>query len=316
MGPALSVDSTAQLKEYLREHGLAMQKRFGQNFLINRDAQKTLIGALELREGETVWEIGAGLGTMTALLLKAGARVRAFEIDSGFCAALREIFAAEKNFTLVEGDVLKTAFENSAGAAEGAAIEGAGSAATSAGVKLLGNLPYNIGARLLALFIENNIFFKKIAVTVQREVALRIAGTPGSKNYSSISVLCGYYYNIKLSSVLKGGSFYPAPNVDSQIVIFTLKEEAQKRQERPECFARLVRALFASRRKTVKNNLRVFLQNELVRHVSAENAQSASPTKEINHTADALLAQCSIKENERAENLSIEDFYNLSAAAG
>jgi len=295
------VDSACRLKDFLRGRGLAAQKRYGQNFLINSGARKTLIDSLELSEGEEVWEIGAGLGTMTSLLLKAKAKVKAFEIDAGFCAALRDFFSGEKDFSLIEGDVIKTAFEEAKG--------------IKTPVKLLGNLPYNIGARILALFIENNILFKKIAVTVQREVAERIASPPGSKNYSSLSVVCGLHYNIKLSSVLSGNSFYPVPNVDSRIVVFSLKEKTEKP---PECFFRLVRTLFASRRKTVKNNLKTFLKNEFDDRRNEQHRGITGALKtsgEIDALSEALLSECSIKETGRAENLSVRHFLTLAGLA-
>ena len=104
----LDYDSPNALKAFLEERNLAMQKKFGQNFLINSRARKSLIDSLDIEEGTTVWEIGPGLGAMTSEILNRGAELTAFEIDHGFSAVLKELFADKTNFKLIEGDVLKT----------------------------------------------------------------------------------------------------------------------------------------------------------------------------------------------------------------
>jgi 16S rRNA (adenine1518-N6/adenine1519-N6)-dimethyltransferase len=266
-----------------------MRKKYGQNFLINPGIRQSLVDALSPDTGEDaeVWEIGAGLGAMTALLLKRGFSVRAFEIDSGFTAVLKQLFAEEKKFSLVEGDVLKTWPEAcSAGPDEKAAPF------------LLGNLPYNIAAALLAGFIEKGRFFKRMVVTVQREVALRMASAPGDANYSSFSVLCATAYTVKQLMVIKSASFYPRPNVDSRGVLFELKKDLSSY---PPVFYPLLRALFASRRKMIKNNLEVFL--------AGRGAALNAP-----EIARAALTQCGLTGNERAETLDCAAFAALAKA--
>jgi ribosomal RNA small subunit methyltransferase A len=186
-----------------------------------------------------VWEIGGGLGAMTSGLLERGAELTVFEIDSGFAGVLRDFFGAREGFTLVEGDALKT-WRN-----------------FPPGDYLFGNLPYTIGAALLADFIEKNRFFRRMVVTVQKEVARRMAARPGSKDYSSFSVLCGSVYTITPLLVMKGASFYPEPRVDSQGVRLDLRTDRNPAAY-PVYFRPLLRCLFASRRKTVKNNLESF----------------------------------------------------------
>jgi len=267
------------LRAFLDENGLGMRKKFGQNFLLNPDVRTALVRALDAQPGESVWEIGPGLGAMTALLLEHGLRVHAFEIDSGFARALREIFAANAGFTLVEGDVLKTW------------------PGEPAAPYLLGNLPYNIAATLLCDLIEQGRYFKRIVVTVQREVARRMAAAPGSADYSSFSVLCASAYQVKPLMVIKGASFYPKPNVDSQAVLLERRDDARTR---PACLYPLVRGLFASRRKTIKNNLTAFL-------ASRGNAAASIAT-----TAAAALEKSALDGNRRAEELSLEDFEVLA----
>jgi 16S rRNA (adenine1518-N6/adenine1519-N6)-dimethyltransferase len=269
----INYNSAAALKTFLAENGLGMRKKFGQNFLINPGVRQSLVRALSAQAGEDVWEIGPGLGAMTSLLLEQGLFVRAFELDPGFAHVLRNIFSDNAKFTLVEGDALKTWF-------------------TQPGSPyLLGNLPYNIAAVLLADFIEKGRFFKRMIVTVQREVARRMAAIPGSADYSSFSVLCASAYRVKPLMVIKGASFYPKPNVDSQAVLLELKEAAQTR---PACFYPLVRQLFSSRRKTIKNNLTGFF------------TQSGADM------ATEVLEKTALNGGRRAENLTLDDFMALA----
>lgn len=278
----IQYDSPAALRAFLDKHGLGMRKQFGQNFLINPAARTRLVEALGIQPGDEVWEIGAGLGAMTKELLDREAAVKAFEIDDGFIKILKGLFGENPRFSLIEGDALKT-------------WRSAGS-----GSYLLGNLPYNIGARLLSVLIEENRLFTRMVVTVQREVAQRMIAQSGSKDYSSFSVLCASAYTITPLMVLKGPSFYPAPHVDSQGVGLALRTDTNP-QAYPSCFHSLVRRLFASRRKTLKNNLQSFLSSSIM-----SNDPSAA--------ALGALNQCGISADARAEMLELEDFIALAQA--
>jgi 16S rRNA (adenine1518-N6/adenine1519-N6)-dimethyltransferase len=261
----------------------------GQNFLINGRARRQLLDALAIEPGDRVWEIGPGLGAMTAGLLERGADLSAFELDRGFIAALEEFFGGRRGFTLIPGDVFKT------WPAAWAALGGADAPL------LLGNLPYNIAAALLADFIERNCFFKRMVVTVQREVARRMIARPGTADYSSFSVLCASAYAVAPLMVLKGASFYPAPKVDSQGVRLDLRSDIDPAGYAP-AFKPLVRALFSSRRKTIKNNL----QNYLNSHILTDGGSR--------DLALDLLEQIGVSPNERAENLGLDELSALAAA--
>lgn len=282
----LNYDSPQNLRAFLDARGLGMRKKFGQNFLINPTARQKLVDALEMEENAAVWEVGPGLGAMTSALLERDVRITAFEIDEGFCAALRELFGGNPHFTLIEGDVLKTW--------RTADTDG------NKAAYLLGNLPYTIAATLLADLIEKNHFFKRMTVTVQKEVADRITAKPGSGNYSSFTVLCASAYTVKPLMTLKGASFYPVPHVDSQAVRFDLRTDRDPAAY-PPLFRPIVRALFSSRRKTLKNNLTAF-------------AASRGAAEDAGTRACEALRKCGIPENERAENLSLDDFVKLSEA--
>ncbi|AEE16726.1 16S rRNA (adenine(1518)-N(6)/adenine(1519)-N(6))-dimethyltransferase RsmA [Treponema brennaborense] len=277
--PPPDYDSPAALKKFLDENGMAMQKKFGQNFLINGNARVRLIDTLDIGAGSTVWEVGPGLGAMTKEILSRGAKLTVFEIDRGFASFIGKFFepyARSGAFILREGDVLKTWKQ--------AAEQGIPD-------RFFGNLPYNIAAAIVGDLISAGIRFDKAVVTVQKEVAERMCAAAGDGNYSSFSVLCNWAYDVQPVMDLAGGNFWPRPNVDSRAVLMT-KKAAFPCCENPGHFMQLQRSLFVSRRKTVKNNLTAFYRN-------AEKA------------ADVLSA-AGIDPQQRAERLTVEQLLQLS----
>ena len=273
-------NSPAELKQILDINGFSMQKKFGQNFLINSDARKKLIDTLEVDENTSVWEVGPGLGAMTCEILERNAKLTVFEIDRGFASLVSKYFeeyAKKEKFFLVEGDVLKT-WKNH--------LE-----KTQIPDRFFGNLPYNIAATIIADTIENNVRFERCVFTVQKEVAQRMTAKPGQSDYSSFSVLCQWAYDLQNVIDLSGGNFWPKPNVDSRAVLFTKKADFPS-CENPSLFIRMQRALFSSRRKTVRNNLSQFLQN--------------------NELAVECLNLADIDIMKRAEVLTIEQLLKLS----
>lgn len=272
-------DSPSSLKNFLDQQGMAMQKKFGQNFLINGPARRRLIDALQVDEVTSVWEVGPGLGAMTDEILSRGASVTAFEIDRGFASCVRDFFKdyeAQGKFTLVEGDVLKTWKSQ---------------AEKQLPNRFFGNLPYNVAATIIADMISAGYRFPRSVVTVQKEVAQRMCASVGSKDYSSFSILCSWAYKVTPLMDLGGGSFWPKPNVDSRAVVMELREDFPRCQN-PEHFMKLLRGLFASRRKTIKNNLTVFYSN--------------------GEQAAAVLDEAKINPQVRAEELPLEILLHLS----
>ena len=273
-------NSPAALKTFMESQGFSMQKKFGQNFLVNEDARKRLVDALEVGEGVKVWEVGPGLGSMTSEILERGSDLTVFEIDKGFAGLISQFFedySKKGTFKLVEGDVLKTwkkqLDEN------------------NLPDRFFGNLPYNIAATIIADTIENNVRFDKCVFTVQKEVSVRMCAQPGSENYSSFSVLCNWAYDVKPLLDLTGGNFWPKPTVDSRAVVMN-KKEGFPGCNNPKLFVRMQRALFSSRRKTVRNNLSGFLKN--------------------NDLTLQALSEAEIDPMKRAEVLTIPQMLKLS----
>ncbi|HUX36292.1 MAG TPA: 16S rRNA (adenine(1518)-N(6)/adenine(1519)-N(6))-dimethyltransferase RsmA [Rectinemataceae bacterium] len=234
-------DSPSALSRLLDTEGLAMSKRFGQNFLVNRGAREKIVATLGAKAGERVWEIGPGIGSMTAMLLDAGLDLTAFEIDHGFARLLGRAFGEEPRFRLVEGDFLDT-------------WKGE---LSSRGLPdfVFGNLPYNAAAAIIAAILESGSAVKRMVFTVQREAAQRMVAKPDSKDYSSFTVLCASTSAVRLAFDLGGGSFWPQPRVTSSVVILEALPKPLVPGDRLG-FSRFVRQAFSSRRKTLRNNLK------------------------------------------------------------
>ena len=201
----LNYNSPSEIRGTVERLGLRLQKRWGQNFLINQGARRQIVSLLEPGAGETVWEIGPGLGTLTVLLLPEVRCLLAFEIDRGLIRFLKETFPDRENLHLVEGDVLKTwrSYYSQADPPD----------------KIVGNLPYSSASALIGALAENRVCAKRLVFTVQRELSQRMSAAPGNKNYSSFSVLCQIVYRISQMMQLKPGSFFPPPEVHSSVVL-------------------------------------------------------------------------------------------------
>lgn len=271
----LNYEKAKEIIDVLSSHGFAMNKKFGQNFLLPLSVREKIVGCMGDIEGSEIFEIGPGLGAITSVMLKKGASVKAFEIDHGFAEILREeAFTDEPGFTLVEGDALKTL-----------------KAERKCPDLIVGNLPYNVGSVMIGDIIERGMLSRKMVFTLQKEVVERICASPSSKDYSSFSVLCQLDYVPSYAFTISRSSFYPQPNVDSAVVVMTKKEENLLEPEERSNFFMLLRSLFSQRRKTIKNNLSRIIadKTELV----------------------AILERAGIDEKERAENLSLEDILRL-----
>ena len=233
----LNYSSINEISAVLSENGLAMTKKFGQNFLINPEARARIVSDAMVSPGMDVWEIGPGLGAITHLLLKAGVAVKAFEIDHGFASVLRDKAFPDEDFTLIEGDALETLFSIPFDAD-----------------RVMGNLPYNVGSEIIARLIERRCLPPMMVFTLQKEVALRMMAKPGSEDYSSFSVLTQLDYDNTVPFTIKAGSFFPAPRVDSAVIVMRRKESYVDDDER-DGFLAFIRVLFGQRRKTIRNNI-------------------------------------------------------------
>lgn len=272
-------NSARALAQFLTERGLRMHKKWGQNFLLDPVLRTQLVKILAPERGERVWEIGAGIGAMTALLVQNSDFLTVFEIDRGFVQTLRKLFDA--HVRVIEGDVLQQ--WHAAAAQEQPAC-------------VLGNLPYNIAARFIGNTIESGYIFKRMVVTIQKEIGLRMTALPAQKWYSYFSVLCQWQYEVRVIRNVAPVCFWPRPHVVSQALVLT-KRNAVPSCVDPALFLHVTKTLFSARRKTVRNNLLTW-QKRMPGGAAV--------------CVEELCARAGIDARARAEQLSIYDFITLS----
>jgi 16S rRNA (adenine1518-N6/adenine1519-N6)-dimethyltransferase len=274
-------NSPGAIKALLEQNNLALSKKFGQNFLINEAIVKKIADALSDIKNKEVWEIGAGIGVLTKELLLKEAHVTSFEIDYGFCRILKEeAFKDVANFNLIEGDVLKTI-----------ALQ------TKKPNAIIGNLPYNVGSLIIADLMEKQILTPVMVFTLQKEVAQRLSSEAGSKLWSAFTILVQIDYEVLTLFTIKNSSFFPPPNVESATIRLIKRENSLVPLHLRDTFLKIVKTLFASRRKTVKNNFMLkkegFIDETFILKI---------------------LKEADIEPNVRSETLEIDKFLHLSEA--
>lgn len=279
----LNYDSPQEIKSLLEIMGLGPRKRWGQNFLINRGAREKIVKLLDIHEGDSVWEVGPGLGAITKLILDAGADLKVFEIDPGYIEYLKKAFHSYEHFEIVPGDVIKTWKKER----------------TERPTKFAGNLPYNISSAIISSFIENDFLPEKMVFTIQKELGERILAKPGNKNYSSFSVLCQFACEVFDRGVLRPGSFYPVPGVSSSVIEMVPRKRFRELKNK-EAFFKISRDLFVSRRKTMKNN--IINSRYLAQYDREEVFQAFSDLK--------------VDVSKRAETVTVEEFILLAETIG
>lgn len=268
--------SPSRISALLEAEDWGMQKKFGQNFLLDELVRKRIVDAVQLEDQGTAWEIGPGLGALTFIAVQRCTKLGVFEIDHGFAEFLRNQYAG---LTVYEGDFLKTWSH----------------ALTQGGrpTRVFGNLPYNAASAIIAVMLENSIHPGIMVFTVQREAAERMCALPGSKNYSAFSVLCASLYQSRIAFDLAPDRFWPQPRVRSSVVV--MKElEAPCAHAGEPAFTRFTRDCFMSRRKMLRNNLR-----------QAGYADAL---------IEAACKAAGIAPEVRAESLAVEAFHKLYEA--
>ncbi len=266
-------DSVSDLKSVLDTNNLNMSKRFGQNFLVSPGARSRIIDILDVNPKSKIWEIGPGLGAMTHMIADVTDDLTVFEIDYGFIRYLEEAFGNKKGFKIIKGDFVKT--WSSVAARDGKPE------------KILGNLPYNSASAIVSSLIEGDCIPESMVITVQKEMGQRMTSPPGSKNYSSFSMLCQFAFTVRNMGDLKPGSFYPSPDVTSTIL--ELKPHSLYNDVNSQLYFKIIRDLFQSRRKTIKNNLSRGWTGSNIPWEDVENA----------------LLKSGIRHDDRGENIPV-----------
>lgn len=254
------------------------KKGLGQNFLTDKNIQRKIIFSCGLNKGDTVLEIGAGRGELTHLIAERVKRLSAVEIDSHFCAALKDKFKECPKVKIIHQDILefnfKSYFKNLKGK-----------------ISVVGNIPYYISTPIIGRLLECRKKCENIFLTVQKEFAERITASPGSKKYGALSCFVQYYTYPEILFTIKKGCFSPAPKVDSAFLHLKVPPKPRVKVKDERLFFRIIRSAFGQRRKTLRNSLAgVITQSKL----------------------NTFFTLSGLDPNIRPERLTLENFAALS----
>ena len=234
--------SSTSPKILLQQLGLRPRKTLGQNFLVHPHQARRIVEALSLSSDETVVEIGAGLGALTVYLSQAARRVVALERDPALARFLQEdLFPESPGVEVLCQDVLEFDFLGL-------------SRSLGQPLAVAGNLPYQITSPLLFKLMAEREALSRAVLMMQQEVGVRLVAPPGTKDYGVLSVLLSYHFTIQRLFSLGPANFFPPPQVDSVVLRLTPAATSPPARD-PALLARVVKAAFGQRRKTLNNAL-------------------------------------------------------------
>lgn len=228
--------------------------KMGQHFLTSEPAAHRIVEALGDVSEATVLEIGPGRGAITDILAQKARRLIAVELDRVMSAQLRMKFSMQPNVEIIEGDVLKVEMDTVFGAKPGSLRTGLNFAPEPA--RVVGNLPYYITSDILLRLLEYHRYFSTIVIMVQKEVADRLAASPGTRDYGLLTATTQLYGRVEKLFTLPPGAFAPAPKVHSSVVRITIKPRIEALQVNETSFIDFLKLSFGQKRKTLWNNLK------------------------------------------------------------
>lgn len=244
----------------LQKYQFHFQKKFGQNFLIDKRVLGRIMDAAEIGKEDCVIEVGPGIGTMTQYLAERAREVVAVEIDKMLIPILEDTLSAYGNVTVLNEDILKVDI--------GALVQEKNHGQP---VKLVANLPYYITTPIIMGLLESDVPIESITVMVQKEVAERMQAKPGTKDYGALSLAVQYYAKAEVVANVPQNCFIPRPQVGSAVIRLTCYEKPPVEVKDAGCMFSVIRAVFNQRRKTMVNSI----ANAKELGVSKEQALSA-----------------------------------------
>ncbi|SHK06046.1 dimethyladenosine transferase [Clostridium cavendishii DSM 21758] len=267
-------------QELVKKYNFKFSKSLGQNFLIDDSVLEDIVNGADVNSEDLVIEIGPGVGTLTAQILKKAKRVVSIELDSDLIPILQAELGENQNFQLVHKDALKVDFNEIIG--------------DEKSVKLVANLPYYVTTPIIAKLLNEGYNFKSLTIMIQKEVAERINAEPNCKDYGALSLLVQYYCTTSIVRKVAPSCFIPRPKVESTVIKLEKLEKPAVEVDNEKLFFEVIRASFNMRRKTLWNGVK-----------------SISLSKELMEKA---FEDAKIDPKRRGETLSIQEFANLSNA--
>ena len=262
-------------------------KSLGQNFLKDTSVIAEIIEGSDITEEDLVIEIGPGAGALTEMAADAAGRLVAVEIDKRLIPILEAQFGGRDDVVIVNEDILKT--DISALIAENRMINGR----KAKHVRIIGNLPYYITTPIIMKILEEGVPADSITAMMQKEVADRIAASPGNKTYGALSVAVQYYCQVTKICDVKRHMFEPQPKVDSAVLRMDLRKEKPVTVRDEKVFFQCIKGGFGQRRKTLLNSL---------------SGTAGAGKEEI----EKALDEAGVDKGRRAETLTIEEFAKIA----
>lgn len=259
----------------LKQYRLHAHKGLGQNFLQDPFALEEIIAAAEIQPTDTVLEIGPGLGSLTRYLAASAEKVIAVELDENLIHPLKDVLSPYQNVHITHGDILKLSPKDLI--SEGDYL-------------VIANIPYYITSAVIRHLLENPSKPRRIVLTIQKEVAQRICAKPGDMSLLALSVQV--YGAPRIAAHIPANAFFPAPKVDSAVLVIDIFPTPLIKEELLDSFFKLIKAGFSQKRKTLRNSLSSGL------HISPANAAE-------------ILTRAGTDPQRRAETLSIEEWEHL-----
>jgi 16S rRNA (adenine1518-N6/adenine1519-N6)-dimethyltransferase len=241
----------SEIRRTLAEHGLRLTKSLGQSFLHDGNQLRRIVKAAQLSRADRVLEIGPGLGPLTELLLASAGEVLAVEKDQRLADFLRRRFAAQPDLTILHADALRHLRESTRDWTDW---------------KLVANLPYSVGAAVLAQMAQAASCPKLAVVTLQREVAQRLLARPGTKHYGVLTLLVQLRYEARGWFEIPAACFFPVPAVRSACVSLARRPEPLLGLELEPTFRQIIKQSFAQRRKMMLKLLKARWGKERLNH--------------------------------------------------
>jgi len=263
------------LSALLKKHNLRPDKNLGQNFLTDPGILDSIVDTAEVKNEDTVLEIGAGLGHLTRHLAGTAKQVVAVELDKRLISILEQNLQSFSNIRIVQGDILQ--LKPSDLIAEDNYL-------------VVANIPYYITSSIIRNLLESGAKPKRIILTIQYEVAQRVCAVSDQMSVLALSVLI--YGEPILVRRIPAKAFYPTPKVDSAIIRIDLYPEPILPAEKRELFFKLVKAGFLHKRKTLRNSLSTGL-------------------KWPSEKTEALLTAAEINPQRRAETLNLSEWLEV-----
>ena len=263
-------------RKLLQDYGISPKKSLGQNFLSDYNILEAIVEHAQVGEHDQVLEIGPGLGSLTRHLARKARQVIAVELDDRLIPILHNETLDYNNVLIIHADILEIDLAT----------------IVQPGYKVVGNIPYYITGSIMRHLLSSMPRPARLTLTLQEEVAKRMAAKPG--DMSLLSVVVQYYGNVVINTKIKAGAFWPRPDVDSAVVSLTIRKQLPLIQADEKEFFRLVKVGFNQKRKQLQKNLRAIIKSR----------------KRI----DQVLQTADIDGQRRAQSLSVDDWLVLYRA--